>query len=118
MTRNSLRTIEWEGEPSENDLWKLFSDNPDAASERVLFYSQLKPLLRKMRLTDETRYYSIYEHSPVPERPENARLRATVTQRNLYRAAGAMITGANSDAAIQYLGRSPACAGEASSPAP
>ncbi|MEH7829258.1 hypothetical protein [Gemmobacter denitrificans] len=107
MTRNSLRTIEWEGEPSENDLWKLFSDNPDAASERVLFYSQLKPLLRKMRLTDETRYYRLYEHSPVPERPEQARLRVTVTQRNLYRVAGAMITGAASDAAIQYLGAAP-----------
>jgi len=107
MTRNSLRTIEWEGEPSENDLWKLFSDNPDNAAERVLFYSQLKPLLRKMRLTDDTRYYSVYAHSPVPERPENARLRVTVTQRNLFKVAATMITGAASDAAIQYLGTSP-----------
>lgn len=118
MTRNSLRAVEWEGELDESNLWKLFSDNPDAAAERVLFYSQLKPLLRKMRLTDETRYYGIYEHSPVTERPERARLRVTVTQRNLYRVAGAMITGANSDAAIQYLGTSPACASEASYPTP
>lgn len=118
MTRNSLRAVEWEGEPSENDLWKLFSDNPDTVSERVLFYSQLKPLLRKMRLTDETRYYGLYEHSPVPERPDQARLRVTVTQRNLFKVAATMITGANSDAAIQYLGTSPVRASEASSPAP
>ena len=116
--RKGGRRMEWEGKPDESKLWKLFSDNPDNAAETILFYSELKPLLRKMRLTDETRFYCVYQHSVVPERPESARLRATVTQRNLLKVAAAISTSEKNDAAIQYLGTSPACASGASSPAP
>jgi hypothetical protein len=114
--RKGGRRMEWEGEPDESNLCKLFSDNPDNAAETILFYSDLKPLLRKMRLTDETRFYSVYQHSSVPERPDSARLRATVTQRNLLKVAAAISTSEKNDAAIQYLGTSPAQAREASSP--
>lgn len=49
--RKGGRQMEWEGKPDESKLWKLFSDNPDKAAETILFNSELKPLLRKMRLT-------------------------------------------------------------------
>jgi hypothetical protein len=113
--RKDGRRMEWEGKPDESNLWKLFSDNPNNAAETILFYSDLKPLLRKLRLTDETRFYCVYQHSNVPERPEGARLRATVTQRNLLKVAAAISTSEKNDAAIQYLGTSPARTGEASS---
>lgn len=105
------RRMEWEGKLDESKLWTLFSDDPDSAAERVVFYSELKPLLRKMPLTDETRFYCVYQHYTVPEGPEDARLRATVTQRNLFKVASAMfVSEERCDAAIQYLGTSPKAA--------
>lgn len=107
-----MNKIEWDTEDgilAEANLWKLFSDSPDAASETILFYSQIKPLLRKMRVTDETRYYHVYHHpGGFPQPPVGARVRVTVTQRNLRRVASAIAGRGNSDAAIQYLGTSPA----------
>lgn len=89
----------------EADLWKLFSDHPDQPSETVQFYHELKPLLARMRLEDETRYYHVYRHSAgFPDPPADARFRATVTQRNLSRVASAISGRGKSDAAIQYLG--------------
>lgn len=35
--RKGGRRMEWEGEPDESNLWKLFSDNPDNAAETILF---------------------------------------------------------------------------------
>lgn len=103
-----MNKIEWDtvdGILEEADLWKLFSEHPDQQSETILFYSQIKPLLTKMRLEDETRFYHVYEHSTVPEAPDRARSRAIVTQRNLRRVANAIAGRGNSDAAIQYLGK-------------
>lgn len=97
--------VAWEGESlTEDDLWKLFSDAPDKANDTILFYSEIKPLLAKMKLEDETRMYHVYEHSTVPEPPDGACLRATVTQRNLKRVAKVIAGRGNFDAAIQYLG--------------
>ncbi|MCE8526865.1 hypothetical protein KBY23_16425 [Ruegeria pomeroyi] len=106
-----MNKIEWDTEDGnlpEDDLWKLFSDSPDTAAETILFYSQIKPLLRKMRLTDETRYYHVYHHpGGFPQPPVGARVRVTVTQCNLRRVASAIAGRGNSDAAIQYVGRKP-----------
>ncbi len=102
-----MNRIEWDTEDGvleDADLWKLFSVHPGQQSETMLFYSQIKPLLSKMRLEDETRFYYVYEHSTVPEAPDRARSRAIVTQQNLRRVANAIAGRGNSDAAIQYLG--------------
>lgn len=103
--------IEWDtadGVLEEADLWKLFSDHPDKASDTIQFYYELKPLLAKMRLLDDTRYFQIYLHSAnFSHPPAGARFRATVTQRNLRRVAAAISGRGNSDAAIQYLGLKP-----------
>ncbi|SLN66748.1 hypothetical protein PEL8287_03704 [Roseovarius litorisediminis] len=103
-----MNKIEWDTENGvldENDLWKLFSDHPNTAAETIMFYSQLKPLLRKMRFKDETRLYHVYHHpGGFPDPPVGARFRATVTQRNLRRVAAAIAGRGNNDAAIQYLG--------------
>ncbi len=97
--------VEWEGEClSEDDLWNLFSDHPNEASDTIQFYSRLKPLFAKMKLTDDSRMYHVYRHSTLREPPDGARLRATVTQRNLWRVAGVIAGRGNNDAAIQYLG--------------
>ena len=88
----------------EADLWKLFSDHPAQPSETLLFFSQIKPLLAKMRLNDETRFYQVYRHSTVPQAPDRIGIRATVTQRNLRRVANSISGRGNMDAAIQYLG--------------
>lgn len=104
-----MSRVEWDTEDgilAEGDLWKLFSQHPDQPSEAILFFCQIKPLLKKMRLTDETRFYHIYEHATVPAAPEGARLRATVTQRNLRSVAAAIAGRGTGDAAIQYLGKS------------
>ena len=77
---------------------------PDKPSETIRFYSHLEHALKRIRLEDETRYYHVYEHSPVPQAPEGARYRATVTQRNLRRVAAAIAGRGGHDAAIQYLG--------------
>jgi hypothetical protein len=106
-----MNMIEWETEDGvleEADLWKLFSDHPDKSSETIQFYYDLKPLLAKMRLEDETRYYHVYRHSAgFPDSPGGARFRATVTQRNLRRVATAISGRGKADAAIQYLGPNP-----------
>ncbi|MCA0205146.1 MAG: hypothetical protein LCH92_12445 [Proteobacteria bacterium] len=99
-----MNKLSWEGDLTEGDLWKLFSSDPAEASDTILFYSQIKPLLAKLKLQDETRFYHVFAHSTVPERPECARLRATVTQRNLRKVAAAF-AAENDDAAIQYHGR-------------
>jgi len=55
-----MNKIEWgteDGILAEDDLWKLFSDSPDAAAETIVLYSQIKPLLKYMRFKDATRYY-------------------------------------------------------------
>lgn len=104
-----MRVIEWSTEdraPHENDLWKLFSDQPDKPAETVLFYRQLAPLLRKMRLKDETRLYHVYGIGDITSPPESVPFRATVTQRNLGRVAAAIAGRGPLDVAIQYLGRS------------
>lgn len=103
-----MNNIEWDTEDGileEADLWKLFSDHPDQPSETVQFYHSLKPLLAKMRLKDETRFYHVYRQSAdFPDQPADARFRATVTQRNLRRVAAGISGNGKSDAAIQYLG--------------
>lgn len=102
-----MNKIEWDtvdGILEEADLWKLFSDHPDKPSEAILFFSQIKPLLSKMRFEDDTRFYHVYEHGTVSESPDGVGNRATVTQRNLRRVANAIAGRGNSDAAIQYLG--------------
>ena len=92
----------------EADLWKLFSDHPEESSETVQFYSNLKPLLAKMRLYDETRFFRVYRvHASFAGPSHNSGLRATVAQRNLRRVAAAIAGRGNWDAAIQYLGTLP-----------
>lgn len=98
-----MNEIEYNGKVQEQDLWKIFSDHPDTPSETVIFFSQLKLLLKPVKLEDETRMYHMFEHSTVPAPPTNARWRATVTQKNLRRVANAM-SKACQEVAIQYLG--------------
>lgn len=98
-----MNEIEYNGEVQEQDLWKIFSDDPDKPSETVIFFSQLKLLLKPVKLEDETRIYHLFEHSTVPAPATGARWRATVTQKNLRRVANAM-SKACQDVAIQYLG--------------
>ena len=106
-----MNKIEWDTEDGvleEANLWKLFSEHPDQPSETIQFFSAIKSLLKKMRFTDETRYYHVYHHSAnFADSPEDARFRATVTQSNLVRVAAAIAGRGNSDAAIQYLGPLP-----------
>ena len=111
---NKIERDTADGILEEADLWKLFSDHPDKPSETIQFFSAIKPLLKKMRFTDEMcftdapRYYHVYRHSAgFPDPPEGARFRATVTQSNLRRVAAAIAGRGNSDAAIQYLGPRP-----------
>lgn len=107
-----MRVIEWSTEdraPHENDLWNLFSDHPDKPAETILFYSQLAPLLRKMRLKDETRLYHVYGTGDivfggVVSPLESIPFRATVTQRNLRRVAAAIARRGPGEVAIRYLG--------------
>ncbi|MBV1897709.1 MAG: hypothetical protein KUG70_14705 [Rhodobacteraceae bacterium] len=105
-----MNKIEWDGKLRDSDLWKLFTDNPDEKSETVLFFSKLKLLLEPVKFEDETRYYHLYEHGALlGEQSKDAHLRATVTQRNLFRVASAMAARHRSvEVAIQYLGTSPA----------
>jgi len=102
-----MNKIEWDtadGILEESDLWKLFSEHPDHSSETILFFSQIKPLLSKMRLEDDTRFYQVYQHGTVAEGPAGSQIRAVATQRNLRRVANVIAGRGNSDAAIQYLG--------------
>jgi len=102
-----MNKIEWDtadGVLEEANLWKLFSEHADQPSETILFFSAIKPLLAKMRLEDETRFYQVYQHGTVAEGPAGAQTRAVVTQRNLRRVANVIAGRGNSDAAIQYLG--------------
>lgn len=105
--------IEWdEGEaPHEDDLWKLFSDHPDKPSDEIQYYTDIKTLLAKMKLKDETRFYKLSTQGMNSESLEGGLVRATVSQRNLYRVAKLMtgrvssITGyGRPETAIQYLG--------------
>lgn len=43
-----MNKIEYDGKVDEQDLWRLFTDAPDQPSETVLFFSQLKPLLKRL----------------------------------------------------------------------
>ena len=102
-----MTEIKWDTENGvldENDLWTLFSDDPDKPSETVVLFRQIKPLLKKMRLKDETRLYRVFGRDL--EYPNDAWLSATVTQRNLRSVAAAISGRGNSNAGIQYLGRS------------
>jgi hypothetical protein len=105
-----MNKIEWDtadGVLEEANLWKLFTDCPDQPSETILFFSQIKPLLSKMRLEDDTRFYQVYQHGTVAEGPAGSQTRAVATQRNLRRVANVIAGRGNSDAAIQYLGARP-----------
>ena len=102
-----MNHIEYDGKVDENDLWKLFSDDPDKPSETILFYCQLQPLLKPMKFEDESRRYLLFEHDVVQSTANDARMRATVTQKNLRPVARAMAKVCQ-DVAIQYLG----CASE------
>ena len=101
--------VEWDAEdgvPDEEDLWKFFSDHPDKPSDTILHFDEIKPLLTKMRLKDETRLYHVYRHWSIPMPPEGASPRAVVTQRNLCNVASAISgSGSQYTAAIQYLGK-------------
>ncbi len=101
-----MNKIEYDGKVLEQDLWKLFSEHPDQPSDTILFFSQLKPLLKPMKFEDEGRYYHLFEHDTVPAPASSVRWRATVTQKNLRCVANAM-SKACSDVAIQYLGVQP-----------
>lgn len=106
-----MTKIEWDTENGvldENDLWKLFSDRPDQPSETIQLFSEIKPLLRKMRFKDENRRYHVYRIGVENDTPLGTRFRATVTQRNLRAVATAIAGRGGSDAAIQYLGQSEA----------
>jgi hypothetical protein len=81
----------------------LTNTDPDQPSDTTLFFCELKPLLKPMKFEDEGRLYHLFEHSTVPAPPCSARLRATVTQKNLRRVANAMSKMCQ-DVAIQYLG--------------
>lgn len=106
-----MNEIVWDtadGILEEADLWKLFSEQPETPSETVQFFSNLKPLLAKMRLNDETRFFHVYRvHTSFAGPSYNSGLRATVTQRNLRLVATAIASRGYSDAAIQYLGTRP-----------
>ena len=101
-----MNKIVYNGNVHEQDLWKLFSDHPDQSSDTILFFCDLKLLLKPMKFEDETRLYHLFEHSTVPAPPSDARWRATVTQKNLRRVANAM-SKACQDVAVQYLGANP-----------
>lgn len=98
-----MNKIEYSGKVREEDLWKLFSEHPEQPSDTVIFFSQLKPLLKPMKFENETRRYQLFEHSTVRAPASSARWRATVTQRNLRRVANAMSKSCR-EVAIQYLG--------------
>lgn len=100
-------SLEWDGVvPHEDDLWKLFSDHADNQSDTIVYFEEIKPLLLQMRLTDETKFYHVYDHGTVPMPPDGAARRATVTQKNLRNVARAIDgRGSATAAAIQYLGR-------------
>ncbi|MEP1768206.1 MAG: hypothetical protein ABJJ53_16390 [Sulfitobacter sp.] len=98
-----MNKITYDGKVDEQDLWKLFTHDPDKPSETILFYCQLKPLLKPMKFQDEGRKYHLFEHSTVPATSSDARLRATVTQKNLRSVADAMSKQCQ-DVAIQYVG--------------
>lgn len=98
-----MNKIEYSGKVREEDLWKLFSEHPNQPSNTILFFSQLKPLLKPVKFKDETRLYHLFEHSTVSAPPSDARWRATVTQNNLRRVATAMSKTCH-DVAVQYLG--------------
>jgi len=91
------------GDVDEDDFWKIFSDAPDQPSEKIIFVCQIQTLLKKAKFKDERTMYHVFEHSPVPVTPSDARLRATVTQKNLPRVARVMERVCRG-AAIQYLG--------------
>jgi len=81
---------------SEDDLWQLFSESPDAAGSVCLRYDDLRAALdpkafngKPLKLTDTTRYYHLFDSTQVTD-PSNTLLRATVTQANLRRVAAAM----------------------------
>ena len=102
-----MTKIEWDtknGVLDENDLWKLFSVHPDQPSEAIQLFKAIKPLLRKMRLKDETRLYHVYRIGEDTESPLDTRFRATVTQRNLRAVATAIAGRGGGDVVIQYLG--------------
>ncbi|WP_119837970.1 hypothetical protein [Pseudooceanicola algae] len=99
--------IEYDGKVDENDLWKLFSDDPDKPSETILFFSQLQPLLKPITFEDESRRFLLFEHGVVQSTANGPRMRAIVTQRNLRTVAKAMAKACQ-EVAIQYLGRAPA----------
>ncbi|MEP4195950.1 MAG: hypothetical protein ABJL99_09980 [Aliishimia sp.] len=101
-----MNKIEYDGKVDERDLWKLFTDAPDKPSEVVLFYSQLKPLLKPMKFQDQSRRYLLFEHGTAPEASNTARLRATVTQKNLRSVANS-ISKQCQEVAIQYIGCKP-----------
>lgn len=90
---------------NESDLWKLFTEHPDKASETVVFYHDIKPRLSKMKLEDDGRLYQVYSHDVgFPSSSEGVGTCAIVTQRNLRSVAKAIDAGAGQCAAIQYLG--------------
>ena len=102
-----MTEIKWDTENGvldENDLWTLFSDDPDKPSEKIILFRQIKLLLKKMRLKDETRLYRVFGRDL--DYTSDCRLHATVTQRNLRSVAAAIAGRGNSNAGIQYLGRS------------
>ena len=92
------------GDVDEDDFWKMFSDAPDQPSEKIIFVCQIQPLLKKAKFKDERRMYRVFEDNPVSVTTlSDARLRATVTQKNLPRVARVMERVCRG-AAIQYLG--------------
>lgn len=99
-----MNRIDYDHVVDENDLWKIFSESEYSPSETTLFFSQVKPLLKSVKLGDEGKLYHLFEHSTVPTPPERAQWRATVAQKNLWRVANAMSKACH-DVAIQYVDR-------------
>ena len=104
-----MTKIEWDTENGvldENDLWKLFSDDPGKPSEAIQLFKSIKPLLRKMRFKDETRRYHVSLRCRTT--PTETRYRATVTQRNLRAVATAIAGRGDSDRRYPVSGSLPA----------
>lgn len=96
----------------EDDLWKLFSDDPDKPGNSVIaFNDHLRKYLdlkidgKKITLSDTEKKYHLFAASDTNWRPEGTRTQVVVAQANLRRVGMAMQRACKGDSVyVQYLG--------------